>query len=111
MANGETRWAGCIPAGDTGGAMPSERSDASRSLHWICAGHICTPAVASVILVDGPCCRLHRSSGPSCRRVHVRLLACVPFAFPPPLSVSSFFFNDTATTEIYTLSLHDALPI
>src|SRR5271166_7064416 len=26
----------------------------------------------------------------------------VPFAF---------FFNDTATTEIYTLSLHDALPI
>src|SRR3712207_7118473 len=25
--------------------------------------------------------------------------------------ISSFFFNDTATTEIYTLSLHDALPI
>src|SRR5207249_12002455 len=24
---------------------------------------------------------------------------------------SSFFFNDTSTTEIYTLSLHDALPI
>src|SRR6266576_1337257 len=24
---------------------------------------------------------------------------------------SDFFFNDTATTEIYTLSLHDALPI
>src|SRR2546430_16583368 len=29
---------------------------------------------------------------------------------PSPLS-SFFFFNDTATTEIYTLSLHDALPI
>src|SRR2546427_6091046 len=28
---------------------------------------------------------------------------CVLFRF--------FFFNDTATTEIYTLSLHDALPI
>src|SRR5438034_11728275 len=29
-----------------------------------------------------------------------------------PLSLSVFFFfNDTATTEIYTLSLHDALPI
>src|SRR2546430_7037606 len=26
-------------------------------------------------------------------------------------SFSFFFFNDTATTEIYTLSLHDALPI
>ena len=24
---------------------------------------------------------------------------------------STIFFNDTATTEIYTLSLHDALPI
>src|SRR2546427_3148921 len=29
---------------------------------------------------------------------------CVVFHF-------CFFFNDTATTEIYTLSLHDALPI
>src|SRR3712207_3619303 len=27
------------------------------------------------------------------------------------ISVYLFFFNDTATTEIYTLSLHDALPI
>src|SRR5258708_40005936 len=29
----------------------------------------------------------------------------------PSLCSSFFFFNDTATTEIYTLSLHDALPI
>src|SRR2546430_14968541 len=28
-----------------------------------------------------------------------------------PSSTLFFFFNDTATTEIYTLSLHDALPI
>src|SRR5256885_13035157 len=27
------------------------------------------------------------------------------------IAFSFFFFNDTATTEIYTLSLHDALPI
>src|SRR3712207_8188159 len=27
------------------------------------------------------------------------------------MSYVCFFFNDTATTEIYTLSLHDALPI
>src|SRR3989304_10407885 len=32
-------------------------------------------------------------------------LACFIFYF------YCFFFNDTATTEIYTLSLHDALPI
>src|SRR3989442_3641556 len=29
----------------------------------------------------------------------------------PPMFLFFFFFNDTATTEIYTLSLHDALPI
>src|SRR5260221_10881732 len=32
---------------------------------------------------------------------------CRAFSFSSRL----FFFNDTATTEIYTLSLHDALPI
>src|SRR3712207_9481299 len=31
------------------------------------------------------------------------VMRCINFFF--------FFFNDTATTEIYTLSLHDALPI
>src|ERR1035441_99966 len=41
-------------------------------------------------------CVQHRS------RVAVRVLS-LQFFF--------FFFNDTATTEIYTLSLHDALPI
>src|SRR2546429_6523116 len=30
---------------------------------------------------------------------------------PPSMFFFFFFFNDTATTEIYTLSLHDALPI
>src|ERR687897_2836166 len=33
------------------------------------------------------------------------ILMCLTFFF------FFFFFNDTATTEIYTLSLHDALPI
>src|SRR2546429_9861087 len=33
------------------------------------------------------------------------------FITTTPLYASFFFFNDTATTEIYTLSLHDALPI
>src|SRR3712207_9160797 len=33
-------------------------------------------------------------------------LSCGVYRF-----VFFFFFNDTATTEIYTLSLHDALPI
>src|ERR1035437_2796747 len=38
--------------------------------------------------------------------MHCEFQACPPFSF-----VFFFFFNDTATTEIYTLSLHDALPI
>src|SRR5260221_12829235 len=33
------------------------------------------------------------------------------FSFLSYMSLFLFFFNDTATTEIYTLSLHDALPI
>src|SRR5690606_31809730 len=33
------------------------------------------------------------------------------YVVTPSLVVSSFFLNDTSTTEIYTLSLHDALPI
>ena len=32
-------------------------------------------------------------------------------SFMSLVATYSFFFNDTATTEIYTLSLHDALPI
>src|SRR3712207_8197455 len=39
------------------------------------------------------------------------LLHCVTQGIRAPLIASFFFFNDTATTEIYTLSLHDALPI
>src|SRR2546426_4481591 len=35
-------------------------------------------------------------------------MICVSFV---PFFFLFFFFNDTATTEIYTLSLHDALPI
>src|SRR6266542_27568 len=37
----------------------------------------------------------------------------IPFVILAKFIVNSlhFFFNDTATTKIYTLSLHDALPI
>src|ERR1039457_6304715 len=44
-------------------------------------------------------CFVHWSSVFHVRHVFRVLFCCV------------FFFNDTATTEIYTLSLHDALPI
>src|SRR6266436_1982217 len=35
----------------------------------------------------------------------------MPYSFFLFVCFFFFFFNDTATTEIYTLSLHDALPI
>src|ERR1022692_3720535 len=45
-----------------------------------------------------------RLASPSC--------PCIPACLYLPASFFFFFFfNDTATTEIYTLSLHDALPI
>src|ERR1022692_3215246 len=47
---------------------------------------------------------------PSCFR-NVVLLVSGSCALLRLFLVFFFFFNDTATTEIYTLSLHDALPI
>src|SRR5689334_11047177 len=48
------------------------------------------------------CCIItHHYYGFSCHLLFLFLLSLFSF----------FFFNDTATTEIYTLSLHDALPI
>src|SRR5437899_11758016 len=38
------------------------------------------------------------------------VVSCILFCYPRS-SFFCFFFNDPATTEIYTLSLHDALPI
>src|SRR5262249_62223330 len=46
------------------------------------------------------------SRPPLTRYSHLLLLPLCPL-----YSSSFFFFNDTATTDIYTLSLHDALPI
>src|SRR5260370_1439793 len=47
------------------------------------------------------------------RRAHYSLPSTALFSllFASLLAHFFFFFNDTATTEIYTLSLHDALPI
>src|SRR5262249_61287258 len=53
--------------------------------------------IASICLHDSP-------------HTHVLLSPFLP-PLPPPFSTSFFFFNDPATPEIYTLSLHDALPI
>src|SRR2546429_5739745 len=43
--------------------------------------------------------------------IAVMIMCLFSLTIPPPPCYFFFFFNDTATTEIYTLSLHDALPI
>ena len=43
--------------------------------------------------------------------MNVRVLYCIFIVDVLFCFLVFFFFNDTATTEIYTLSLHDALPI
>src|SRR5438445_13153052 len=55
--------------------------------------------IVIIIVRDGTC---RPRILPRCSSV-LRVQFCVCSFF--------FFFNDTATTEIYTLSLHDALPI
>src|SRR5437899_677218 len=59
-------------------------------------------------------------SGPAARRLplsvaerarELLLVRALRFVRPARRSLPFFFFNDPATTEIYTLSLHDALPI
>src|SRR5476649_2213168 len=49
----------------------------------------------------------------NCTGERLTTMVCSPtqLAASWQASCSAFFFNDTATTEIYTLSLHDALPI
>src|ERR1039458_421596 len=60
------------------------------------------------------------ATGAGTRRIELSQRSCPSrrswqSSMPPGLlslsTVLLFFFNDTATTEIYTLSLHDALPI
>ena len=53
---------------------------------WALSGHVNNLLVKSILFV-----------------IRILIFVFVSFLF--------FFFNDTATTEIYTLSLHDALPI
>src|SRR6266581_1231314 len=51
-----------------------------------------------------------RAADLSTLSAHVLNLKSI-LAAATPRSLVLFFFKDTATTEIYTLSLHDALPI
>src|ERR1039457_5674062 len=63
--------------------------------------------------------RRNRQTGPldratphrQCQSTHLYSSTLLPCTSRSLVLCFFFFFNDTATTEIYTLSLHDALPI
>ena len=61
------------------------------------------PAVARLAAVPSALVPLRKASRPECFG-HRKLRGV-------ELVIAGHLFNDTATTEIYTLSLHDALPI
>src|SRR5271170_7068489 len=54
---------------------------------------------------------LHEHDGFPQRQRHVPIQLSDHATRAGLVALDYFFFNDTATTEIYTLSLHDALPI
>src|SRR5258708_5601815 len=60
--------------------------------------------------IHSPCVRPHSQSIPRYHQQSGLSRSFIPL-FPYRRLLFFFFFNDTATTEIYTLSLHDALPI
>src|SRR5574340_226857 len=65
-------------------------------------GRAMTPLLSSEVTV---------CTEPSSDTARVSALSLVSTILPILPRFPVFFFNDTATTEIYTLSLHDALPI
>src|SRR5690348_15939745 len=78
-----------------------------------------SPCADSLLTQDRKSTRLN-SSHPSIsyavfclqkKKKHTHITSSAPLYSTPTLSFLSLFFTDTATTEIYTLSLHDALPI
>src|SRR5208337_2742083 len=91
----------------TAAAVPDRKSTRLNSSHR-CISY-------AVFCLKKKRTREHRRRGGDKPQPRLRVLLVVfaccshhQFGFP---SLLLFFFNDTATTEIYTLSLHDALPI
>src|SRR6202041_1529816 len=74
----------------------------------VCASDLCPLPASSLgtTVSTSEAVLTSSSTGGTEDRKSTRLNSC-------HMSISNpvFFFNDTATTEIYTLSLHDALPI
>src|SRR2546429_189433 len=83
-------------------------SELQSRLHLVCRLLLEKKKVSIFLLPSPATDNATASSTPPTRPYTATLIISV---LKPTLTRLFFFFNDTATTEIYTLSLHDALPI
>src|ERR1039458_8103379 len=99
------------------GCRSEEHTSELQSLrHLVCRlllvkkSGVARPLIASIDCTFHLACSL---SDARLRMARPILAGASPICSPtrPAPQLSRFFFNDAATTEIYTLSLHDALPI
>src|SRR6266571_5500323 len=111
-ASGAIIWSAVLtPATATIEARPTITSTSAASHTRLTAERTQSPAH------ETPAAAASRGKVGSARlaapRANAPVMAPIPIAAisSPNVPGPAFFFNDTATTEIYTLSLHDALPI
>src|SRR5215212_407863 len=99
---------GAAPRAADGPPAPTRRTRPARSEEHTSELQSLRHLVCRLLLEKKKCSR-GGAYGFPVRCYEARARSCVAGTGPAPLGL--FFFNDTATTEIYTLSLHDALPI
>src|SRR6266496_5297595 len=102
-------------------SVPPNPDLASQMFFGNCALYFCSVAQQAWSLTIQSTLRASTASQSASTSARGRIGGLTLASTPHAQSVSSsrwptvtsrfFFFNDTATTEIYTLSLHDALPI
>src|SRR6266581_1590729 len=99
-------------AGSTDRRSEEHTSELQSPVHLVCRLLLETKKIAIMekILANNHDQDVRNLAAQEKRLLLSRLLARFPHQVRNPF-ISLFFFNDTATTEIYTLSLHDALPI
>src|SRR5260221_222407 len=69
------------------------------------------PLEVAPVMVKAPAAVSAAGPGGKEKLLVLSITTGLPTMLGVSVSPTFFFFNDTATTEIYTLSLHDALPI
>src|SRR6266481_2100574 len=91
-------------------------SELQSQFHLVCRLLLAKKKHQPSTTTTGPHARGRRPTRPTAAAGAMVCVAAISHARScarrrPSAGSRSFFFNDTATTEIYTLSLHDALPI